>query len=240
MIALPTFRGALAGFNPLSLAPALWVNDTGSNPSVWTDISGNGRDAVQATGANQPSIVTGAINGRQVRRFDGTDDRLIPPDFSLDQHVVFYVATPNPALGAAASTMFSIGSTVSSARDTMAYFTNTAGAISVNMQRSDSTTYPTATTTTNLLSQIVTTKYTGTQLAVYVNNGTRGTITTTNSGSAQNKPCIGATREISSTTFLYPYKGDIAEIIVYPFSLSDANCLRVEKYLSNKYNIAIA
>lgn len=77
MISLPTFRGVLAGFNPLSLSPALWLNDTGSDPSVWTDISGNGRNAVQGNVGNRPAIITNALNGKQVRRFDGVDDYLI-------------------------------------------------------------------------------------------------------------------------------------------------------------------
>ena len=65
-----------ATFNPLSLSPALWLSDTGSDPSVWPDLSGNGRNATQATSTQRPAIVTGAQNGRQVRRFDGTDDFL--------------------------------------------------------------------------------------------------------------------------------------------------------------------
>ena len=241
MISLPTFRGVLSSFSPLSLAPALWVTDTGSDPSVWTDMSGNGRHAVQATGANQPSIVTNALNGRQVRRFDGTNDRLIPPDFNLDEHVIFSVIIPNIETGLVAGTIFSIGSITNSSRDAMSYVSITSGVPNINTQRSSGTTFPTATAnTTNLSAQIVTSKYTGTQLVAYVNNGTRGTFSATNSGNTENKPCVGATREISSTTFLYPYKGDIAEIIAYPANLSDFNCLRVERYLSKKYNIAIA
>jgi hypothetical protein len=81
-----TFTRPVAGgggsFDPLSLSPALWLSDTGSDPSVWSDESGNSRHAVQATIANQPSIVTGALNGRQVRRFDGVNDRLVTPSFA--------------------------------------------------------------------------------------------------------------------------------------------------------------
>jgi len=49
-------------FNPLSLSPALWLSDTGSDASVWPDISGNGRNATQAVALNHPAIVTGALN----------------------------------------------------------------------------------------------------------------------------------------------------------------------------------
>jgi hypothetical protein len=63
-------------FDPLSLSPALWLSDTGSDPAVWPDISSNGRNATQATTANQPTIIANSLNGRQVRRFDGVDDFL--------------------------------------------------------------------------------------------------------------------------------------------------------------------
>jgi hypothetical protein len=239
MIALPTFRGALAGFNPLSLAPALWLNDTGSDPSVWTDLSGNGRNAVQATGANQPSIVTGALNGRQVRRFDGTDDRLIPPDFSLDNHTIFSVVKPDLVDPTTASTIFCIGATSASARDAMNYFSRTGSSTIFSTQRSTGVGFPTTSSSaTNLSFQITTGKYTGTELIGYINNGLRNSVAANNTGSSENKPSVGATIQLAGTSFFL--KGDLAELIVYPSSLSDANCLRVEKYLSNKYSIAIA
>ena len=240
MISLPTFRGVLSSFSPLSLAPALWVTDTGSDPSVWTDMSGNGRHAVQATGANQPSIVTNVINGRQVRRFDGTNDFLIPPDFNLDNHTIFSVIVPNITTGLIAGTIFGITSTsaMDYSRDSLNYVSNSGGVNYYNISRSDGTSFPSAKPTiSNLTPQITTGKYTGTELIAYINNGTRDIITITNTGTSGNKVAIGAARE---NTTQYFYKGDIAEIIAYSSSLSDFNCLRVERYLSKKYNIAIA
>ena len=64
------------GFNPLSLSPAIWLSDTGSDAGTWPDLSTNGRHATQATENQQPAIVSGARNGRQVRRFDGSNDVL--------------------------------------------------------------------------------------------------------------------------------------------------------------------
>ena len=65
-----------APFNPLKYQPLIWLNDNGSDPSVWSDSSGRGLNLTQALTANQPAIITNALNGRQVRRFDGTNDRL--------------------------------------------------------------------------------------------------------------------------------------------------------------------
>jgi hypothetical protein len=83
----------VGGFSPLSLNPALWLSDTGSSAGQWDDISGNGRHATQATSANQPAIVTGALNGRQVRRFDGSNDFLSTANVqSFASYTMFAVA----------------------------------------------------------------------------------------------------------------------------------------------------
>src|SRR6187431_2770271 len=55
--------------SPADYSPAQWFNDTGADPALWSDISGNGNNATHAT--NAPSIVAGVINGKQVRRFSG-------------------------------------------------------------------------------------------------------------------------------------------------------------------------
>lgn len=48
----------------------------GAAVASWTDMSGNGNHAVQATGANQPIYKTGIVQGRPVVRFDGANDFL--------------------------------------------------------------------------------------------------------------------------------------------------------------------
>lgn len=232
----PTYSSV---FSPLSLSPALWLDDTGSDLGVWADMSGNGRNAIQATGANQPSIVTNAVNGRQVRRFNGTSSVLIPPDFNLDVFTIFSVVYPTNAVTANPyKAIFNIGTALSSsARDVIVYINNSSG-VKFEAQRSDGSSFPTASVATNnLIFQITSSKFTGDELIAYVNNGIRNITSTTMTGSTDNKAVIGAVKQSSSTNFYY--EGDIAELIVYPTNLSDFNCLRVERYLSNKYNIVI-
>ena len=68
----------------LGASLALWLDaeDTasitlnGSTVSQWGDKSGNGRNAVQATAANQPTYNSTAYNGKPVLQFDGTSDFL--------------------------------------------------------------------------------------------------------------------------------------------------------------------
>ena len=68
-------------FNPLSLIPALWldasdittITESGGSVSQWNDKSGNGYQAVQATGAAQPTTGSTTQNGLNVLSFDGND-----------------------------------------------------------------------------------------------------------------------------------------------------------------------
>lgn len=48
----------------------------GSTSGRWFDRSGNGWDATEGTGANQPTIVRGAANGKDVLRWSGGTNRL--------------------------------------------------------------------------------------------------------------------------------------------------------------------
>ena len=94
------FAGA---FDPRRLGLALWLSDTGSDPSQWDDLSGNGRNATQATPANQPAIISAGLNGRQVRRFDGSNDWLSFVAGSIGQNasgvtiIAVYKWASNPA-----------------------------------------------------------------------------------------------------------------------------------------------
>ena len=78
-----TLRPRASGFNPKSISGLyVWYDasdaatitmDTGV--SVWADKSGNGRNATQSTGNNQPAR-TVTINGLLALTFDGTNDSL--------------------------------------------------------------------------------------------------------------------------------------------------------------------
>jgi hypothetical protein len=70
---------------PPVATPSLWLDAnlassfTYSSSNVissWADQSGNGRNATQATVANQPSLVASVINSKPVVRFDATNDAL--------------------------------------------------------------------------------------------------------------------------------------------------------------------
>jgi hypothetical protein len=73
-------------------ADALGLSD-GTAVSSWTDSSGNGNHAVQATGTRQPIYKTSIINGKATVRFDGSDDVLVAPTtLGTAAHTVFTFA----------------------------------------------------------------------------------------------------------------------------------------------------
>lgn len=71
-------------WTPARISTALWLDAAdastvtlnGSTVSQWADKSGNGRHAVQATGANQPAYTANGLNGKPALTFDGANDAL--------------------------------------------------------------------------------------------------------------------------------------------------------------------
>lgn len=96
----PSVRQILFGvpFGPRSLpnlrlwlkADSLTLAD-GDPVSSWTDSSGQGNTATQATGAKQPLFKVAQVNNRPVVRFDGTDDWVKTAAFSLPQPSTAYI-----------------------------------------------------------------------------------------------------------------------------------------------------
>ena len=65
-------------------ANTLSGSSDGTQISLWTDGSGNGYDAHQATSTNQPILFNSFINGQSVVSFDGIDNYMIAVGFSAE------------------------------------------------------------------------------------------------------------------------------------------------------------
>jgi PKD repeat protein len=86
---------------PLQDSLAMWVRadsgvvfSTGSSVSQWSDLSGNAFHATQSTPAQQPTYVAGILNGYPVIHFDG-NDLLNNPGLNLRTVEIFMVAKGN-------------------------------------------------------------------------------------------------------------------------------------------------
>ena len=71
-------------WDPSRITTALWLDAADASKITapvgvveqWNDKSGNGRNATQATAGNRPATGTASLNGRNVIRYDATDDFL--------------------------------------------------------------------------------------------------------------------------------------------------------------------
>jgi hypothetical protein len=218
-------RGGRVAFNPLSLSPALWLSDTGSNPAQWDDLSGNDRHATQAIGTNQPAIIASALNGRQVRRFDGVDDFLETAAVSIAQPYTTYVVYRCTAIG---QQIVVAGSNVAT----------TAGGVNLIIHRSASdnsginagTLYGPFSVNTSW--QIFGTLANGASSRVYRN----GVMSAAGDAGTNSISLL----RIGRSSLAAYFNGDIAEVLVFPAALSAENRRRIEGYLSVKYNIALS
>jgi hypothetical protein len=232
----------LTSFDPLSLSPALWLSDTGSNAAQWDDLSGNERHATQATGIQQPEIVTNALNGRQVRRFDGGNDYLSSVWTSVAMPITstFIVFKWNGGGGGADGRRFLIESRSAASnvyRPSIAIasgssprkiqsFHDQAGGGNISIE---------STNTVATAATIVSAVNNGGS-ALFINGALEGAV----SGGIATTDITGVnigTYRLNDNRW---FSGDIAEILVFPVALSAENRQNVERYLSQKYNIALA
>jgi hypothetical protein len=221
--------GSSIGFNPLSLSPAMWLSDTGSDASVWSDISGNGRDAVQATSGSQPAIISGALNGRQVRRFDGTDDYLAHTYSAPVDNTIFAVVYSTQTTSNATNTIFTAADTNTPLRSFM--LSQTASSDNWSTFR---TGFISSGYTLRSSFEIISIVYTA--AGVSLKHGANAAQFTADTGfftdPTLSRKAVGAAYDL---TGLFNFKGDMAEILVFPSALSDTDRQSVETYLRNKW-----
>lgn len=196
----------------------------GAAVSSITDKSGNARHAVQAVSANQPVFKTSILNGRPVYRFT-TNDFCKTPTFTINQpYTAFLVAKATSATPGAYR--YAIGATQAADPTKLAH-------IGIN---SSNNFFVGANTETSMGAADV-----NWNLFSFIGNGAsglwakNGVRTTANLGtSVWEAITIG-----SRGDGLIYWEGDIAEVIVYNYAMSDADRRAVENGLAQKYNIAV-
>ena len=230
----------------------------------WEDKSGNARHATQGTSGNRPARKTAIQGGKDVLRFDGSDDSLSIASSTetfkflhSSDSTVFVVfksgTTANPGhnayivLGTANSTTTVVGALLytgdsdpTSANNTLYWYVSRGGAGTYPVFFDGNNYFPSnAFVMISLLSK----PQDGTSGSRFAIRRNGGSLNSTNSpgGSPQTVSTASSTDDLTvgrapsgESDFL---NGDIAEIIIYDSALSDTDREAVENYLLAKWAI---
>lgn len=231
--------GFVAGRNLVpSFGLTLWLDadrtPTGS-VATWTDYSGNGYNATQGTAGKQPVCTANQLNGKKTLLFTAASSQTLALPSGINAiangNNTWIVVAKRNTETAAANYIFSIvqaGVAVTNAID----FSASSGNIIYFSSATAGTATKSGATNTNY--QIISGRRTGTTLEVTYNNNTVASTTNGSNAPLSDTAFIG-----SNGGTLQFLNGGIAEIIAYNRSLSNAELLQVDRYLSNKWGITI-
>lgn len=215
------------------------VLTSGSNVTQWSDLSNSGNHASQATGANRPTLVTNAVNSLPAIAFNGSSQYLQCPtglaDFTAGASI-FFVTKPTSIINNARFFDFANGT----ANNNIYLSEATSPAASASLFVYNSSTASSVNSTANKLTagsyQLLEANHSGAGSAsIYTNNALD------NSGTVLNITNISRSGNYigidTAKTAADSYSGQIAEILIYSKSLTDAQRASVESYLRAKYNV---
>jgi len=223
----------------------LWQDSVGGTPAAadgdvvgaWVDQSGKGNNASQATTSKKPLLKKAIVNGRDVVRFDGTDDwlGLANAAMPVQNHTVFVVCNV----------------TTTTAGKTLIGRAWNFGAFYFLVEASNHATNPRqaryviddgivrSTVNADAAWKILMGIYDSVDNRIRINGGDEQ-VNVNAAGTldyhANDAATIGAVRDTSNNVASI-LKGDISEIILYNSALSAANRQRVEGYLNTRYGV---
>jgi hypothetical protein len=247
-------RPTVSGFDPRRIAGLVgWFDgsqvaagdlDTNGNVETWRNL-GSGGNATNTTPNNRPTLTTGALNGRSVLTFDGSNDLLTWSAPTLASASLFAVFKNNvPASGLQNQTIFGAGNNASQNGAVVNIIKNDNGAsvlsfavggFTVGTQRVLYTWLAGGYGAGNGLDygpNVVSLRWASTG-AVATENGAQ--IATLSAPGSLQPAFFGASR--TPDNFLNGY---IAEILIYDNQLSAAQASVVERYLGKKWGVTVA
>ena len=224
----------------LWLRADLIPGSNGSSVSQWLDPSGNGNNVSQGTSSNQPTLITGTLNGKSVVRFNGStkfmsgsaSSNLNPSTISV---IALYRLSGTSSNARLISQPFYAPSTISSVAS-WGLFANTT-ALDPGFDQVVSGSYiPLSSTAATLINTPCLAEgiFDGATSRVYLG----GTLTNSYSiAGALNYSGSAPNFYLGRDNFGDWLNGDIAEIFVYNRALSDPERNDIEAYLAQKYNL---
>ncbi|MBK7549752.1 MAG: hypothetical protein IPI20_18955 [Rhodoferax sp.] len=236
---LPTAGLALL----LDAGNAALTMSNGSEVTEWRDASGSNRNAVTLPGRG-PVLVTGALGGDAVLRFDGQNDYLdLPAAFADFTSGMTLLVVARPASVQAGSKLLLLGNGAGQANVSLGrngggaglqYFTTNSGGNYGWFGTADALTSNEAAL------------YTVVQAGGVASSAVQATVSKNGIavGSGQFMPPV-VTRSTNYIGRSYwggdgYFAGDIAEIIVYNRTLTASELAAVQGYLAQKYSLAVA
>lgn len=215
----------------------------GTAISTWSDSSGTGNDATQATGANQPIYRTNIINGMPAVDFDGSNDRMAVTTTGFPSgNADFTMIGVHLPVSASDKRVFVFGQSTAGTRTNAVMtvldgntFENSIGSTGSDLDWD----LPTNTTSNNIRTAPVvqTFRYTASSLLMEGFAPVQNTSSsTTLNGSASLSTSLARLGSNSSSNANF-YEGYIAEFILYSSAITDAQRIGIEAYLMQKYGL---
>jgi hypothetical protein len=248
--AYSTVSRAVAPFNPPSITGLqLWLDSSDASTlfdattggslvaadgsvARWQDKSGNARHATQSSSNSRPLRKTAIQGGKDVLRFDGSNDFVTCSIGSIQNCTVFAVfANQNQSIDSEEiDNVFAFGP-FPDPPDNKGFAVNSSNVFASNTQRQIFL--------ESLATGSVTRRKNGNTSPVTLNLGEFCVLSAVASGVSNN---FGSTFSVCRLWFqsiptVFYGKNDICELIVYNSALSDANRSAVESYLISKWNI---
>ena len=249
-------RPRQTGLDPRSIAGLeLWldfsdsstVTLSGSSISQVNDKSGKNYAAVQATGANQPTLVANAINGKSVASFDGSNDQLTISSFpAITALTAFGVAYRDWTSRTAYRTLVALNIASTSG---LGMFVHASGTV-FDWQADDLLFYgngfstgraPRAIGPIGALAANQAVVLSGVLSSSASDSWVNGTRVSTRVNTTGNVNVASGTLRIGAESASADYSDyKIAEILMYTATLTSTQIKSVERYLGSKYGITIA
>lgn len=253
--------GTIGGYSPTDIANLkVWFDaddsasiTTSTGVSQWNDKSGNGHNASQGTGTEQPALISNALNGRSVLRFDGSNDRLVASSMQLFTNstapVTTFVVFQSDNVtgqkfllnhGNVAGNTFELGyaTGLNASGNFGLHRGSSQAAVTPGGTIANSTWYYFTTVVKSSGSTPANVAFYRFGNALSAANDSNGWLSSGSYRTESTSLDIGYRNDNQTGSFSAFHDGDIAEIIVYQRELSDTERQHIEYYLATKWALS--